>query len=127
MDVSTSCAVALFVRRGVLAGGEAHVDVLVYPNADGGALVYVEPGVEVTEMRAVTSGGWYRSTADLGAMFEGYGAVMSKAEQKTPAVGPSPGAYPSEPAGIWLPVALTAALSFLLVQAVRKRRRDGLV
>lgn len=89
--------------------GLAHVDVLVYPAADGGALAYVEPGVEIEEARTVTSGGWYRSSADLAGMFEEYGAVM-------------PGA-----ALVWLPYASVSAMSFLLVRSIRKRKRDGLV
>lgn len=113
-------------------GGEVYVDVLAYPHAEGGPLVYVEPGLEIDEARTTTSGGWYRTPAELGAMFEEYGAEMVEAEKKAAvSAADSPAAAPltpaSEPAGILLALALLGSVSLLLVQVLRKRRRDGLV
>lgn len=113
-------------------GGTAYVDVLVYPRAKGGALAYVEPGVEVEEMQEVTSGGWYAPEADLAAMFEEYGVAMTEAKMApAPPVVEPPAAPAVETPGrtlpLWLPIVGVVVLSLLLVgQLIRRQTRDGL-
>ena len=61
-------------------GGDAYVDVYLYPEAAGYPLAYVEPGVEVLEMQESTSGGWYAVSADLRSLLEGYGFDVTRAD-----------------------------------------------
>lgn len=119
-------------------GGDAYLDVLVYPRAEGGALVHIEPDYEVVEMQATTSGGWYAPKADIATMFEEYGVAMPEVEkaQATPPAEP-PSAQPvevtalpvepvSEGLPLWLPLVALAGGSLLVLQFVRRRTRDGL-
>jgi hypothetical protein len=112
-------------------GGTAYVDVLVYPDAEGGPLVHVEPDVKVEEMQEVTSGGWYVSDADLAALFEEYGADMNEAKVASgpplavPLPGPSVEA-PGETLPLWLPIAAVIVFSLIVGQVIRIRMRDGL-
>ena len=94
-------------------GGDASVDVYLYPEALGGPLAHVRPGFEVVEMRETTSGGWYRMETDLRGLLEGYGFVVPEADTV-------PGAV-EIPTVAWLvPVGLVAALG---VWAIGRRPR----
>jgi hypothetical protein len=78
-------------------GGDAEVDVLVYPLADGGPLAYVEPDVDVVEMQAVTTGGWYPLNNDLAALLESHGVVLPTVEETKTPVEAKPEHEPAAP------------------------------
>ena len=73
------------------AGGD--VTSLVYPHAAGGPLMYVEPGVYITEMNMETDGGWFASTDDVAGLLGSYGASLTETEPTAPLqqVVPEPG------------------------------------
>ena len=52
----------------------SEVEALLYPSADGGALVYMEPGLHIPGLDVTTTGGWFSSPADLETMLREYGA-----------------------------------------------------
>ena len=73
--------------------GDFEIPALLYPLAEGGALVYMEPGAYFDDIDMTVTGGWYHSTADLAALLEQYGvhvALETESAQVTTLAEPPP-------------------------------------
>ena len=64
------------------AGGD--VTSLVYPHADVGPVMYIEPAIYITDMNMETHGGWFVSTDDVAGLLGRYGASLTKTEPTAP-------------------------------------------
>ena len=61
----------------------SEVEALLYPSADGGALVYMESGLHIPGLDVATTGGWFSSPADVEAMLREYGAGVPEFNEVT--------------------------------------------
>ena len=68
--------------------GDFEVPALMYPLAEGGALVYMEPGGYFEDIDMTVPGGWYHSSADLAGLLGEYGVEVAPVTEKAPAQPP---------------------------------------
>lgn len=122
--------------------GDATVTSMVYPNADGGPFVHVEPGTWIVGYNTSTAGGWFEAPQTVSQMIASlvmeYDGAMAEPATKletvvdeipTPSIATQPVAVVVQPvphgASTWVPtiaaIAVASAVSWTTIWAYRRR------
>jgi MYXO-CTERM domain-containing protein len=102
----------------MVPGDVAEILGSLYPFAEGGALVYIEPGYPIEELNMTVPGGWFVSDADVIALLEEYGVDVASINLDAAILPES-----APPAGTsWMVPIVPAALAVLVgLWAIRRR------